>query len=68
MEQPIVNFEQDDEGHWVALLACGHKQHVRHDPPLRNRAWVLTESGRQRFLGAKLTCKLCVQEAEGNDQ
>ena len=59
MKQKIVGFHQDDEGHWVAELACGHGQHVRHDPPLVSRPWVLTEAWRQEFLGCELVCKLC---------
>lgn len=63
MQQPIVGFEQDEEGHWRAVLACGHRQHVRHNPPLVERPWVLTDEGRQRFLGFPLECKLCDEEA-----
>ncbi|MCV6623091.1 MAG: DUF3565 domain-containing protein, partial [Cellvibrionaceae bacterium] len=37
MKQPIVGYHQDEENHWVARLACGHFQHVRHDPPWTNR-------------------------------
>ena len=59
MQQSIVGFHQDEVGDWVADLACGHAQHVRHNPPLTNRPWVLTESGRQQFLGVKIICKLC---------
>ena len=40
MQQAIVGFHLDDEGHFVADLACGHTQHVRHDPPWQNRTWV----------------------------
>lgn len=29
----IVGFDRDEEGDWVALLECGHRQHVRHRPP-----------------------------------
>ena len=63
MEQPIVGFHQDELGDWVAELACGHGQHIRHNPPLTNRPWVLTANGRRQFLGARLNCKLC-DEAE----
>ena len=66
MKQKIVGFQQDDEGHWVAELACGHSQHVRHAPPLVSRPWVLTEAGRQQFLGFELVCKLC-DLADTND-
>lgn len=59
MKQPIVGFHQDEVGDWVADLACGHTQHVRHNPPFSSRPWVLTAEGRQRFLGFVLDCKLC---------
>lgn len=55
----IVGFHTDEEGHWVADLACGHTQHVRHDPPWQNRPWVLTDAGRARFLGVELACAHC---------
>lgn len=59
MEQVIVGFDQDELGDWRAILACGHRQHVRHNPPFVNRPWVLTEDGRRRFLGARLECVAC---------
>ncbi|HET9028490.1 MAG TPA: DUF3565 domain-containing protein [Trueperaceae bacterium] len=55
----IVGFTQDDDGHWVALLECGHRQHVRHEPPLVTREWVLTEEGRASRIGATLQCAHC---------
>jgi hypothetical protein len=55
----ITGFHQDDEGHWVAELSCGHQQHMRHDPPWQNRPWVLTNEGRQRFLGTEIPCRRC---------
>ena len=62
MQQAIVGFHIDEENHWVAELACGHTQHVRHDPPWQNRPWVLTEQGRREKLGAMLECKKCEEE------
>ena len=62
MQQAIVGFHLDEEGHYVADLACGHGQHVRHDPPWQNRPWVLTEQGRRVKLGAMLECKKCEEE------
>lgn len=59
MEQRIIGFAQDDEGHWVAELECGHRQHVRHDPPWQVRPWVVTEDGRARWLGQVLECPRC---------
>ncbi|RZU37149.1 uncharacterized protein DUF3565 [Fluviicoccus keumensis] len=64
MEQPMTGFFQDDEGHWVAVLHCGHTQHVRHDPPWQSRPWVVTESGRNGMLGVKLRCLLCDTAAQ----
>ncbi|HZT57762.1 MAG TPA: DUF3565 domain-containing protein [Pyrinomonadaceae bacterium] len=64
MRQRIVGYDRDDEGHWRAELACGHFQHVRHDPPLTTRTWVLTEEGRASRLGLELECKRCDEEAE----
>ena len=59
MQQAIVDFHLDEEQHWVAELACGHNQHVRHTPPWQNRPWVMTEKGRKEKLGMMLECKLC---------
>jgi tellurite methyltransferase len=58
-ESPIRAFHRDEEGHWVADLACGHSQHVRHRPPMEVREWVLTEAGRGGRIGASLPCRLC---------
>jgi hypothetical protein len=63
MERAIVGFHQDDQGDWVAELACGHNQHVRHRPPWTSRPWVTTAEGRQARLGQTLDCKLCDEEA-----
>jgi hypothetical protein len=62
MRQKITGFERDDENHWRAILDCGHRQHVRHDPPLTTRLWVLSEEGRASRLGFELECKRCEEE------
>lgn len=59
MKRRITGFVQDEERHCVALLDCGHRQHLRHDPPLTNRPMVLTQDGRRRLLGLELDCRLC---------
>ena len=59
MQQKIVGFHLDDEGHWVAELTCGHNQHVRHNPPWMERPWVVTPEGRAQALGQTLACKKC---------
>jgi hypothetical protein len=64
MQRAIVGYEQDDRGDWIAELACGHRQHVRHQPPFFQRAWVLEAAGRQERLGTPLECRLC-DEADG---
>lgn len=61
MQQAITGFYLDTEQHWVAQLACGHAQHVRHQPPWQNRIWVTTEHGRQAKMGMLLDCKHCDQ-------
>lgn len=55
----MVGFTTDEEGHWVVLLGCGHRQHVRHDPPLVERPWVTTADGRRGRLGQTLECVRC---------
>jgi len=61
MERAIVGFQLDAQGEWVAELACGHRQHVRHEPPLLARPWVLEAEGRRQHLGTPLRCRLCEQ-------
>jgi uncharacterized protein DUF3565 len=55
----IVSFRQDELGHWIAELECGHTQHVRHDPPWQVREWVKTEAGRAAHVGTELKCTKC---------
>jgi len=59
MKRPITGFRQDAESHWVAELACGHRQHTRHDPPFQERPWVLTPEGREGRHGTLLDCVRC---------
>ena len=66
MQQGIIVYHKDDEDHWVAELECGHFQHVRHDPPMVSRPWVLTEKGRESMLGCNLECKKCDEVAPAN--
>lgn len=66
--QAIVGFHRDDEDHWVAQLACGHNQHVRHDPPLVRRDWTQTAAGRAAMIGFQLECKKCVEGAPADQR
>ena len=59
MQRAMKAFHLDGEGHWVAELSCGHRQHVRHQPPFMLRPWVLTESGRSERIGQSLECAAC---------
>ncbi len=59
MKQAIVGYHLDEENHWVARLACGHYQHVRHQPPFINRPWVLKQETRAAMLGQHLNCIKC---------
>lgn len=59
LKKAIIGFHKDEENHWVARLACGHNQHVRHNPPMSSRPWVLTEVGRRKMIGYELNCKKC---------
>ena len=68
MQQPIAGYHQDEEGHWVAQLACGHNQHVRHDPPLVTRPWVISEAGREQMIGERLECLKCDASAPPDDR
>lgn len=51
----ITVYHLDDERHWAAQLSCGHNQHVRHNPPLVRRQWVLSPDGRASMFGSELT-------------
>lgn len=65
MKSRIIGFRPNptEANAWVAELTCGHTQHVRHEPPLTFRPWVLSEAGRARFLGVEVDCKLCDEPA-----
>jgi len=63
MDQAIIGFHLDEHQDWVADLACGHTQHVRHHPPFINRPWVVTAEGRAKMCGQLLACKECEKAA-----
>jgi len=70
MKRKIVAFRQDERREWIAVLECGHTQHVRHNPPFQERAWVLTPEGRQSFIGVAIECAECrikIRNAEPRD-
>ena len=67
MKQAIVAYHKDDKDDWVAELACGHCQHVRHNPPWYNRPWVESKAGRGEMLGYLLHCKKCDDQKSGGE-
>ena len=62
-KRKIIGFDQDSDKDWRAKLVCGHYQHVRHNPPLTFREWVLSEKGRAEKIGAELECRKCDEES-----
>lgn len=63
MQQEIISFNQDEINDWCAVLQCGHRQHMRHNPPWQNRAWVLDDEQRKSKIGTTLNCVLCDKES-----
>jgi hypothetical protein len=61
----LLDFRQDEDGHWVAILSCGHTQHLRHQPPWQERAWVLDPAQRYAQLGQPFACGWCAAGAAG---
>ena len=59
MKRKIIGFDEDADRDLRAKLACGHYQHVRHNPPLITREWTLTAAGRAEKVGADLECRKC---------
>ena len=59
MQTTIQGFHHDEDGQWVAELSCGHTQHMRHQPPWQDRAWVQSEVERTQRIGAAIDCTLC---------
>ncbi|MGH8176993.1 MAG: DUF3565 domain-containing protein, partial [Steroidobacter sp.] len=67
MQRRIVDYAMDPGGERIAILDCGHPQHIRHNPPFINRAWTLTQEGRNGMLGQSLNCVRCDEAASATD-
>jgi hypothetical protein len=65
VKRVIAEFMQDENSDWVAILQCGHRQHVRHNPPWQNRPWVVHPDSRDEKLGCELICKECSESSPG---
>ncbi|WDG92953.1 DUF3565 domain-containing protein [Pseudomonas chlororaphis] len=57
----VVGFHQDEDGHWVVELSCGHTQHLRHQPPWQSRTWILDPRKRREKIGQPFACGWCAQ-------
>jgi Na+-transporting NADH:ubiquinone oxidoreductase subunit NqrA len=68
VKRRITGFDTDEHGDWRAELDCGHFQHVRLNPPLTTRHWVLTKEGRASRIGFELNCKRCDEEIEAKEK
>lgn len=68
MQRRITGYDMDDMGDRIAILECGHPQHIRHNPPFTNRAWTLTEDGCRNMLGQTLNCVRCDEAGQAADQ
>jgi hypothetical protein len=60
----LIGFRQDEDGHWVALLSCGHTQHLRHQPPWQSRPWVLDPQQRLQKIGTRFRCGWCANATD----
>ncbi len=62
----IEDFIRDEHGHWVAVLSCGHTQHLRHQPPWQSRPWVLDPALRAQQIGKSFRCGWCAQRVDND--
>ncbi|WP_298187457.1 DUF3565 domain-containing protein [uncultured Pseudomonas sp.] len=63
----VLDFRQDEHGDWLAVLSCGHTQHLRHQPPWQNRAWILDPTQRNAQLGKAFPCGWCAAAHAPNE-
>ena len=67
MQRTILQFEQDEEEQWRVVLDCGHKRHLRHDPPRENRPELSDPRTRESAVGKTIDCGRCVQRLPPDD-
>lgn len=61
MQRRILEFEKDEDGDWRVLLDCGHKRHLRHDPPRETRPDLSEPRARESAIGQTIECGRCMQ-------
>ena len=52
--EKIIDFHLNEDNHWLADLSCGQTQHVKHNPTWQQREWVLSDKGRNDFIGFEI--------------
>jgi hypothetical protein len=60
LPRKIIGFHRTEQSDWIAVLECGHRKHVRYDPPWTEPHWVTTAEGRQAHVGDELPCLACI--------
>ncbi|MCA9777674.1 MAG: DUF3565 domain-containing protein [Candidatus Eremiobacteraeota bacterium] len=61
MQRTILQFEQDEDGEWRVILDCGHKRHLRHEPPRESRPELSDPLARRAAVGKAIECGRCRQ-------
>jgi tellurite resistance-related uncharacterized protein len=61
LQRTILEFEKDEEDDWRVVLDCGHKRHLRHDPPREIRPQLSDPSVRESAIGNTIDCGRCRQ-------
>jgi len=61
MLRNIVSFDTDEDGEWQVRLDCGHRRHLRHDPPRETRPDLADPASREAAIGQKIECGRCRQ-------
>ncbi|MBB4865848.1 hypothetical protein HNP46_004749 [Pseudomonas nitritireducens] len=52
----------------MAVLSCGHTQHLRHQPPWQSRPWVLDPQQRKAQIGRWFPCGWCAKDIDSNKE
>jgi len=61
MKRKILSFETDQDKEWRVVLDCGHRRHLRHDPPRETRPRLDDPEARQAVVGRRIECGRCAQ-------
>ena len=59
VHRAMTGFRRDEDGAWIAELSCLHSQHIRHEPPFWEAAWIEDDEERPRRVGQPIECPRC---------